>query len=116
MRTLFYLFSSCLLILSAYWAYSVNYTTRAAERRVALIERQIIEETDKIEVLRAEWAYLNRPERLTRLAEANFEILRLVPVRADHFGDIASVPDETDGLGGLITNTLTAAAREEANN
>ncbi len=116
MRTIFYLFSSCLLILSAYWAYSVNYTTRAAERRVATIENQIIQETDKIEVLRAEWAYLNRPERLTRLAEANFEILRLVPVRADHYGDIADVPDEGDGLGGLITNTLTAAARSEEDN
>ncbi len=115
MRTLFYLFSSCLLILSAYWAYSVNYTTRSAERSVDALKQQIVEETDKIEVLRAEWAYLNRPERLTRLAEANFEILRLVPVRADHYGDIADVPKD-DGLGGLISNTLTAAARSEADN
>ena len=112
MRTLFYLFSSALLILSAYWAYSVNYTTRAAERRVALIEAQITEEADKIDVLRAEWAYLNRPERLTRLAEANYEILRLVPIRADHYGDLADVPNPGDGLGGLITNTLSAAARD----
>ncbi len=116
MRTLFYLFSSCLLILTAYWAYSVNYTTRAAERRVALIETQIVEEADKIEVLNAEWAYLNRPERLTRLAEANFEILRLVPVRADHFGDVADIPKEGDGLSGLISNTLSAAARNDADN
>lgn len=113
MRTLFYLFSSCLLMLSAYWAYSVNYTTRTAEGRVAALETQIIKETDKIEVLRAEWAYLNRPERLTRLAEANFEMLRLVPVRADHYGDVASIPKEGDGLSGLIINTLTAAARDE---
>lgn len=116
MRTLFYLFSSCLLILSAYWAYSVNYTTRAAERRVAVIEHKIIEETDKIEVLNAEWAYLNRPERLTRLAEANFEILRLVPVRADHYGTVAEISEPSDGLGGLISNTLSAAARDETDN
>jgi len=113
MRTIFYLFSSSLLILSAYWAYSVNYTTRTAEARVAQIESQIIEETDKIEVLRAEWAYLNRPERLMRLAEANFEVLRLVPVRADHYGDVENIPEESDGLEGLIINTLTAAARDE---
>jgi len=113
MRTFFYLFSSCLLLMSAYWAYSVNYTTRTAEARVALIENQIIQETDKIEVLRAEWAYLNRPERLTRLAEANFEMLKLVPVRADHYGTVADIPAESDGLGGLITNTATAAARTE---
>ncbi len=113
MRTFFYLFSSCLLLMSAYWAYSVNYTTRTAAARVALIEGQIIQETDKIEVLRAEWAYLNRPERLTRLAEANFEMLKLVPVRADHYGTVGDIPNEGDGLGGLITNTATAAARSE---
>ena len=113
MRTLFYLFSSGLLILSAYWAYSVNYTTRTAAARVAVLENQIIKETDKIEVLRAEWAYLNRPERLTRLAEANYEMLRLVPVRADHYGNVNDIPEQGDGLGGLIINTLTAAAREE---
>ena len=116
MRTLFYLFSTCLLIVSAYWAYSVNYTTRAAERRVAVLEGQIIKETDKIEVLKAEWAYLNRPERLTRLAEANYEILRLVPVRADHFGSVVDIPKESDGLGGLISNTLSAASRDESDN
>lgn len=112
MRTLFYLFSSSLLILSAYWAYSVNYTTRAADRRVALLEAKITNEHDKIEVLRAEWAYLNRPERLARLAEANFEVLRLVPVRANHYDSVSNIPEESDGLGGLISNTLTAAARD----
>lgn len=112
MRTLFYLFSSAILIVSAYWAYNVNYTTRAAERRVAVLNEQIGAETDKIDMLRAEWAYLNRPERLMRLAEANFEVLRLVPVRADHYADVRDVPRESDGLDGLIRNTLTAAARD----
>lgn len=111
MRTLFYLFSGLLLVASAYWAYSVNYTTRAAERRVAILEGKILEEKERIEVLDAEWTYLNRPERLTRLAEANFEILRLVPVRSDHFGQVANVP-KNDGLNGLITNSVSAAARD----
>lgn len=113
MRTLFYLFSSLVLIVSAFWAYNVNYATRDAERRVVALSAQIDAEAEKIEVLSAEWAYLNRPERLVRLAEANFEVLRLVPVRADHYGDIRDIPQEGDGLDGLIMNTLTAAARDE---
>lgn len=113
MRTLFYMFSSIILMVSAYWAYNVNYTTRAAERRVAVLNDQIGAEADKIDVLRAEWAYLNRPERLLRLAEANFEVLGLVSVRADHYAEVGDVPRESDGLEGLISNTMTAASRDE---
>ena len=63
-------------------------------------------------VLRAEWAYLNRPERLIRLAEANFETLGLVPVRADHYADpgqVAYKPEEPNYS--MMLNVTTAAAR-----
>lgn len=87
MKTLFYLFSILILVAVGYWSYTIFDATRAAERRVATLDKMIWEETEKIEVLRAEWAYLNRPERLLRLAEANFETLGLVPIRADHYAD-----------------------------
>lgn len=113
MRSLFYMFSILTLVGFGYWSYTVNYATRAAEQRVDRIDAQIDEEREKIEVLRAEWAYLNRPERLLRLAEANFETLGLVPVRADHYADAGQVAYEApEPTFSMMLNVTTAAARD----
>ncbi len=113
MRTLFYLFSIVTLTGFGYWSYTVNYATRAAEARVAELDQNIDGEREKIEVLQAEWAYLNRPERLLRLAEANFETLGLVPVRAQHYADPGQVAYKTDEpTFSMMINVTTAAARE----
>ena len=109
MRTLFYLLSLAVLVGIATWTYQVNYATRDAERRVALLEAQITEEAEKIEVLKAEWAYLNRPERLLRLAEANFEILGLAPIDADHYADAAQVAFPSEELKGVILNATATS-------
>ena len=112
MRTLFYLVSIMTLTGFGYWSYTVNYATRAADARVAELDLKIWEEGEKIEVLRAEWAYLNRPERLLRLAEANFETLGLVPVRADHYADPGQVAYKPENPNySMMLNVTTAAAR-----
>ena len=97
------------LIAFAVWSYNVNFDAQAAEGRVASLAQEIEAEKEKIAVLKAEWAYLNRPERLRRLSEAHFETLRLVAVRLDHFGDPGDLPDAGTGT---ITGVLTTAAQE----
>ena len=45
----------------------------------------------RLAILRAEWAYQNRPHRLRDLADMNYEHLQLLPLRADHFSRIEHV-------------------------
>ena len=51
-----------------------------AEEKLEVLEAEIAREEDTMRVLRAEWEYLNRPERLERLAT---EFLDLVPPAPD---------------------------------
>ncbi len=52
----------------AFWAYRENYATQAALDEVEQLEREIAGARDALSVLRAEWAYLNRPDRHDLLA------------------------------------------------
>ncbi len=92
MRILIYIMCSALVVAVAYWAYTENYTTQASNRRVDELHRQIAKENEAISILRAEWAYLNRPERLAELADLNFERLQLVPLAAQHFAELDTIP------------------------
>lgn len=81
------LYSTCIaaVVGLAFWAYGEGYETRATERAVAKLEREIGARHQELSMLRAEWAYLNRPDRLHALAEMNFETLGLMPLAPDHF-------------------------------
>jgi hypothetical protein len=102
MRTLLYLVSALAVIALAFWAYRENYRTQTALREVTRVQAQIALARERVSVLRAEWAYLNRPDRLRDLADLNFLRLGLVPMDADHFGRVDQVafprPPVFDGI------------------
>lgn len=86
----------------AYWAYLENYRTKAALAEVAELKAQIAEATARRNALAAEWAYLNRPERLERLVALNADLLGLGPLEARNFRPVALVPHRRPaGLEGL---------------
>lgn len=91
MRNVLLVFGLGLVIFFATWAYRVNYRTQEAIARVNSLQEQITLERQTIAVLRAEWAYLNRPERLLALSEKHFPNLRLMPLHPGHFDEIARV-------------------------
>lgn len=107
MRSLLYVVTALAVIGLAFWAYRENYQTQAEIARVEKINRQIGTARDRLTVLRAEWAYLNRPDRLRDLSEVNFERLGLLPLRPDQFGKVDQVafPPQPE-LELVITNPV----------
>jgi len=91
MRALFYITSLLAVLGLAIWAYQENYRTQASLREVERLSAEIADLRETLSVLNAEWAYLNRPERLTELVDMNFDRLGLLPLRPDHFGRIDQV-------------------------
>ena len=91
MRILLLLVCSAITIFAAYWAYNENYRTQAALKRINRLQVEIANEREAISILNAEWAYLNRPERLRDLVDLNFTDLMLVPLSSDHFGETENI-------------------------
>lgn len=92
MRSLFFGLSFLMVMGLAYWAYSENYATQDKLRLAASLQREIGDARETLSVLEAEWAYLNRPERLRDLAALNFDTLGLLPISPDQFGAVYQVP------------------------
>lgn len=111
MRSLLYIVTALAVIGLAFWAYRENYETQAEIARTEELNRKIGEARARLSVLRAEWAYLNRPDRLRDLTEVNFERLGLLPLRPDQFGkvDQVSFPPVPE-LELVITNPVDVAA------
>jgi hypothetical protein len=114
MRSVLYGLSFLALIALGFWAYRENYATRAVLKEVEGLQRQIVGLREALSVQRAEWAYLNRPDRLRNLTTANFDRLGLLPMEPSQFGMAAQVaypPAELPEIGlstdiqGTITTT-----------
>lgn len=91
MRPVLYVLTFLGLIALGFWAYRENYATQAALREVRGLQQEIAGLREALSVQRAEWAYLNRPDRLRELAELNFERLGLLPFEPRQFGSVAAV-------------------------
>lgn len=91
MRGLFYVLSAFAVMGLAIWAYDQNDRTQRAMNDARDLRRQIHSLHEAIGVQRAEWAYLNRPERLRILAEMNVSRLGLVPLTGAQFARIDEI-------------------------
>ena len=91
MRSIFFMISGLMVMGLAYWAYHENYETQASLSDVRRLHQQMGAAHERLNVLQAEWAYLNRPDRLRDLAELNFDRLQLLPLIPDSFGRIEQV-------------------------
>ena len=109
MLRLFNILAIVLLIASAVYAYTIKYQTAYRYEQIAKTKIEIKAERDAIAVLRAEWAYMTRPERLQQLADqylpelASLQVpqivtVKAIPERAAH-GDAIAGKLDAMGLG-----------------
>ena len=98
------------------WAYKINYDSRAADQRVKELEKSILSANKQFKILNAEWAHLNRPDRLRKLAEYYFFELRLTPINPDDFISFSDVDwgeSSTNESTALVDNQLTGIEHGE---
>jgi hypothetical protein len=109
------------LIGSAGYAYSIKYDTLFQAEKVAKLKGRIQRERDAIAVLKAEWAHLNRPDRLQEAAERHLPDLQ--PIAPHQLARLSDLPDRaprTDEIGrklealGLLQPTATPNRRNDA--
>ena len=91
MKTLLSFLTVLAVVALAFWAYRENYATQQALSETEQLRQDIQANHARLAVLRAEWAYLNRPDRLRDLAEINFDRLGLLPVQPTQFGAVEQV-------------------------
>ena len=91
MRPLLYVLSFLAVLGLGFWAYRENYTTQGALRDVAALQDEIAALQESLSIQRAEWAYLNRPDRLRELVTVNFDRLGLMPMEPYQFGQAKDV-------------------------
>ena len=92
MRVLFCITAGFLVVVLAGWTYLQIYLTRDTVEKVAAVQAQIQEKRAAYARERAEWAFLNRPDRLAALVESNFPDLLLVPITHEHYGGPGRIP------------------------
>jgi cell division protein FtsL len=76
------LFNAALILtalISGFVLYSLEHSTRALERQIATLQKQIVDSREDAKLLNAEWSSLTRPDRLRQLAEQH---LKLQPLAA----------------------------------
>ncbi|NBT30888.1 MAG: cell division protein FtsL [Rhodobacteraceae bacterium] len=91
MRAILVVLTGLIVVALGFWAYRENYATQQAIKEVRELHAAIGAGHERLNMLDAEWAYLNRPDRLRDLADLNFERLGLLPLIPEAFGRVDQI-------------------------
>jgi hypothetical protein len=101
------------LIASAGYAYSIKYETLYYAEQVAKLKIKLQRERDALAVLKAEWQYLDRPDRLQVAADRHLDLQPTAIRQLAQFSDLPNRPPREDEIGrklealGLFEPTAT---------
>jgi hypothetical protein len=87
--------------------YQMKYEVQRLEDRLGKVNRQILADQESIQILRAEWSYLNQPDHLAAMAT---KFLQLEPVTPRQMVTIDSLPMRRgDGAPQLVAKATPPA-------
>ncbi len=89
--------------------YNLKAQVEEQEKELARIQRAIDDEREAIQVLRAEWSYLNQPERLRRLATQKLD---LQPVAARQLASLDRLAQRLAEAAPIETASREAIAHD----
>ena len=87
------------LVSSALYAYSIKYETTLQAEQLQKLKAKAQRERDAIAVLKAEWQFPNRPERLQALADKHLDLQPLKTTQIVRLSDIPNRGPKVDSIG-----------------
>ncbi len=96
----------CVAVL-AIGLYLVKYSVQDVQREVATLKRDLAVEKESLHLLNAEWAYLNRPDRLRQLADKHLDLVPLDSRQIDQVSVLpaAATADDAMPLAPMVQQT-----------
>jgi cell division protein FtsL len=97
-----------LVALASVGTFELKYRVQAQEQELTRLDRQIQHDRDDIQVLRAEWAHLNDPSRLSDLARRHLDLAPVAGLQIVRFDVLpqrpAPAPEESaDPIATLLS-------------
>ncbi len=87
------------LVSSAVYAYSIKYETTLAAEQLQKMRAKTQRERDAIAVLKAEWQFLNRPDRIQTLADRHLDLQAFSATQVVKASDIPNRGPKVDAIG-----------------
>lgn len=87
------------LVSSAFYAYGIKYETTLEAEQLQKIRMKAQRERDAIAVLKAEWQFLNRPDRLQALADRHLDLQPFSVTQVVRASDIPNRGPKVDAIG-----------------
>lgn len=107
------------LVGSAVYVYRIKYEATRHAEEVAKLKRQITQEVDAVAVLKAEWAFLARLDRVQALTEQHLDLKPLTREQTVHLAALPARPAPVDEIGkklealGLMGQDASIALEKE---
>lgn len=84
-----------LVAVAGFSVFKISYRVQSQEQELTRLDRQIQRDRDEIQVLHAEWAHLNEPDRLADLAKRHLDLVPVAGVQIVRFDVLPQRPAAT---------------------